>query len=110
AVGAGCSATCKLEPGYVCDAPPATPDPTTPAACHRTVCGDSRKEGTEACDDGNTVDGDGCSGRCSFEPDCSSGTCSSACGDAVKLAPEACDDGNTKDGDGCSHDCALEMG
>ena len=31
AVGAGCSATCKLEPGFVCDAPPAVPDPTQPA-------------------------------------------------------------------------------
>ena len=110
AVGAGCSTACKLEPGYVCDAPPAVPDPSQPAACHRTVCGDGRKEGTEACDDSNTVDGDGCSGGCSFEPSCSSGTCTSACGDAVKLAPEACDDGNTKDGDGCSHDCTLETG
>jgi len=110
AVGAGCSATCKLEPGYVCDAPPAVPDPSKPASCHRTVCGDGRKEGTEACDDTNTIDGDGCSGSCSFEPDCSAGTCASACGDAVKLAPEACDDGNTKDGDGCSHDCNLETG
>ena len=26
AVGAGCSATCKLEPGYVCRPPPAVPD------------------------------------------------------------------------------------
>jgi len=110
AVGAGCSVTCKLEPGYVCDAPPAVPDPSKPASCHRTVCGDGRKEGTEACDDTNTIDGDGCSGSCSFEPDCSAGTCASACGDAVKLAPEACDDGNTKDGDGCSHDCNLETG
>jgi fibro-slime domain-containing protein len=110
AVGAGCSATCKLEPGYVCDAPPAPPDPTKPAACHRTVCGDSKKEGTEACDDGNTIDGDGCSGDCTLEPDCGTGTCVSACGDAVKLAPEECDDGNTKDGDGCSHDCLLETG
>jgi len=110
AVGAGCSAACKLEPGYVCDAPPAVPDPSKPATCHRTVCGDGRKEGTEACDDSNTVDGDGCSGGCSFEPDCSSGACTSRCGDAVKLDPEACDDGNTKDGDGCSHDCELETG
>jgi fibro-slime domain-containing protein len=110
AVGAGCAATCKLEPGHVCDAPPAVPDPSKPATCHPTVCGDGRKEGTEACDDSNTVDGDGCSGGCSFEPDCTAGACTSACGDAVKLEPEACDDGNTKDGDGCSHDCKIETG
>ena len=110
AVGAGCAATCKLEPGFVCDAPPVVADPTQPARCHRTVCGDRNKEGTEACDDGDVVDGDGCSGTCSFEPDCSSGSCVSACGDAVKLAPEACDDGNSQDGDGCSRDCQLETG
>jgi fibro-slime domain-containing protein len=110
AVGAGCAATCQLEPGFVCDAPPAVPDPTQPARCHRTVCGDRNKEGTEACDDGDVVDGDGCSGACSLEPDCSSGACVSACGDAVKLAPEACDDGNRTDGDGCSRDCQLETG
>jgi fibro-slime domain-containing protein len=110
AVGAGCAATCKLEPGFVCDAPPVVADPTKPARCHRTVCGDRTKEGAEACDDGNVVDGDGCSGTCSFEPDCSSGSCVSACGDAVKLAPEACDDGNSQDGDGCSRECQLETG
>ena len=83
--------------------------PDQAGGCHRTVCGD-RKEGTEACDDGDVVDGDGCSGTCSFEPDCSSGSCASACGDAVKLAPEACDDGNSQDGDGCSRECKLETG
>ena len=40
-----------------------SPIPPKPASCHRTVCGDGSKEGTEACDDGNAVDGDGCAGR-----------------------------------------------
>jgi fibro-slime domain-containing protein len=108
--GQGCSASCKFEPGYVCTAPPAVPNPTVPAQCHKTVCGDGKKEGAEACDDSNIVDGDGCSATCTFEPDCTTGTCSSKCGDGMKLPPEACDDGNTKDGDGCSHDCKAEMG
>ena len=109
-VGKGCSADCRLEPGYVCDAPPATPDPAQPAKCHKTVCGDGNKEGAEACDDANAVDGDGCSAACTLEPDCTTGVCVSKCGDGLKLPPEACDDGNTKDGDGCSHDCVLESG
>ena len=109
-VGHGCSADCRIEAGYVCDAPVTPADPSHGATCHKTVCGDGKQEGVEACDDHNSVDGDGCSAGCTLEPDCSSGTCTSACGDGVKLAPEACDDGNTRDGDGCSHDCQLEAG
>jgi fibro-slime domain-containing protein len=100
-VGHGCSATCQLEPGWVCDGP---------ASCRRTVCGDGHKEGTEACDDGNQIDGDGCSASCTLEPDCGSGVCVSKCGDGLKLPPEACDDGNQVDGDGCAHDCTIEVG
>jgi cysteine-rich repeat protein len=32
------------------------------------VCGDGKKEGDEACDDGNTGAGDGCSATCTVEP------------------------------------------
>jgi len=109
AVGTGCSADCRLEPGYACDPPP---DPVTlePAHCHRTSCGDGKREGVEACDDGNVIDGDGCSGACALEPDCHAGTCTSTCGDGIKLAPEECDDGNVAADDGCSADCQLEAG
>lgn len=106
-VGRGCSSECRLEPGYVCE-PPGSPG--QPASCRKTVCGDGTKEGSEACDDGNAIDGDGCGATCTFEPDCSSGTCASKCGDGVKLAPEGCDDGNDKEGDGCAADCATETG
>ncbi|MGC4088058.1 MAG: DUF4215 domain-containing protein [Polyangiaceae bacterium] len=105
-VGHGCSADCLLEPGYVCDAP----QQGATATCHLTRCGDKSLEGSEACDDGNAVDGDRCSAACTLEPDCSSGACTSKCGDRVKLPPEQCDDGNTRDGDGCSHDCQQEAG
>ncbi len=114
-VGAGCAADCRFEPGYVC-APPTSPvvlddsGAPAPANCHKTACGDSHREGDEACDDGNTVDGDGCSGSCKFEPDCGTGSCVSKCGDGISLPPEACDDGNTVDGDGCSKNCTLEKG
>ena len=108
--GKGCSATCQLEPSYVCDPPASPPNPSQPSKCRKTVCGDGKKEGVEACDDGNATDGDGCSASCTFEADCSTGTCLSKCGDGMKLPPEACDDGNTRDGDGCSAACKVESG
>lgn len=109
-VGKGCSAACKVEPGYVCDPPPANPNASQPAKCTKTVCGDGKKQGTEACDDANVIDGDGCSATCTLEPDCTNGVCISKCGDGMKLTPEACDDGNVKDGDGCSATCTAESG
>lgn len=36
-------------------------------------CGDGTRAGWEACDDGNTTDGDGCSAQCQVEVDCSGG-------------------------------------
>jgi fibro-slime domain-containing protein len=80
-------------------------------------CGDGKVTPDEACDDGNRVDGDGCSSNClSVEPGYS---CSppgmpchhvSRCGDGIVATNELCDDGNTKDGDGCSSRCKLELG
>jgi cysteine-rich repeat protein len=35
--------------------------------CPAAVCGNRIREGSEECDDGNTVDGDGCSGECAGE-------------------------------------------
>ena len=66
-VGHGCSADCRIEPGYVCNPPPTPANPNQPATCHKTVCGDGVKEGAEACDDHNLVDGDGCSSTCMIE-------------------------------------------
>ena len=80
------------------------------------VCGDGILGITEACDDGNDDDGDGCSGDCQeIEPgyycpvvglDC----IAIVCGDGLVEATEQCDDGNDDDGDGCSSDCTLEPG
>ncbi len=39
----------------------------------RLVCGDGTRSALEACDDGNTRDGDGCSGICTVETRCRSG-------------------------------------
>jgi cysteine-rich repeat protein len=76
------------------------------------VCGDGMLGSTEGCDDGNTVDGDGCSSMCAVETayDCtgSPSVCVPKCGDGVLLAGERCDDGNPTDGDGCSATCTVE--
>ncbi|MCA9677821.1 MAG: DUF4215 domain-containing protein [Myxococcales bacterium] len=56
-----------------------------------------RSEGVEACDDGNTVDGDGCDGNCT----------PTGCGNGVVTGEEACDDGNAVSGDGCDATCVI---
>src|SRR3989339_369224 len=61
-------------------------------------CGDGTLDLGEDCDDGNSLDGDGCSSLCKTE----------ACGDGVLNAGEGCDDGNFVDGDGCNSLCLLE--
>ncbi|MBI5041354.1 MAG: DUF4215 domain-containing protein [Gammaproteobacteria bacterium] len=53
----------------------------------------------EQCDDGNNIDGDGCSATCTLEP---------MCGDGIVNGSEACDDGNNLNGDGCSASCTIE--
>jgi fibro-slime domain-containing protein len=58
--GTGCSKTCTNEP--LCR--DAGGGPTR--ACD-SVCGDGMIVGDEACDDGNRVDGDGCSSACVVE-------------------------------------------
>jgi cysteine-rich repeat protein len=62
------------------------------------ICGDGDfQAGTEQCDDGNLIDGDGCSALCQLEQ----------CGDNV-VQPnlgETCDDANGINNDGCDNDC-----
>jgi len=62
------------------------------------LCGNGVLDAGETCDDGNTVDDDGCSSACQLE----------VCGDREKQANEECDDGNTVSGDGCSSTCREE--
>ena len=98
-----CSSTCKFNEGWACTGSPPT--------CHQTKCGDGKVEGSEGCDDGNTLPNDGCSPTCHFEPNCSAitGQCTSKCGDGL-VVNEKCDDGNTNSGDGCSATCTVESG
>ena len=112
--GDGCSADCQeLQAGFACD---------EFNGCREVVCGDGfvdyadTADGdyiSEGCDDGNTVDGDGCKADCS---DYEEGyTCERPghpcrlygdCGDGIyDYYAESCDDGNEVAGDGCEADC-----
>jgi cysteine-rich repeat protein len=91
------------------------------------LCGNGVVEPGEACDDGNTVDDDGCTNACVLgscgngvldageacddgnavdTDDCLSTCVAARCGDGVvQVGVEACDDGNAVDTDGCSNAC-----
>lgn len=56
--GDGCSSSCTVDHGYVCE--------SQPSVC-RTRCGDGLIGGPERCDDGNRAAGDGCSESCGPE-------------------------------------------
>lgn len=68
------------------------------------VCGNAILENVEQCDDGNSLNGDGCSSNCQFE-----GNYTQVCGNGVWELGETCDDGNILNGDGCSSTCHVEV-
>lgn len=72
-------------------------------AAEPTVCLGGTPNGAtevgEECDDGNTVNGDGCDNNCS----------TSRCGNHQVVAPETCDDGDTDDRDFCPSDCQVDF-
>ena len=95
--GDGCSSTCIVELGFLCD------NTVSPSDCN-PVCGDSRKVNGETCDDGNTSNADKCKADCTGPVSgwtCSGGTstspsvCLHVCGDGIIVLGEACDDQNT---------------
>jgi fibro-slime domain-containing protein len=78
-------------------------------------CGDGALADDEACDDGNSVSGDGCVADCSqveqgFDCTLPDQPCTrtDVCGDAVVSGLETCDDGNAVGNDGCSAVCFME--
>ncbi len=70
---------------------------------HQDNCGNNKIDPGEDCDDGSTVNGDGCSDHCLNE-----GTDAPTCGNGVIDPGEDCDDGSTVNGDGCSDHCLNE--
>ncbi|MEZ4400585.1 MAG: DUF4215 domain-containing protein [Kofleriaceae bacterium] len=85
-------------PGGPAAGPDGGGDAGCDGACVPLTCGDGIVQAGEACDDGNTVDGDGCDRTCT----------ATACGNGVVTAGEACDDGNVLSHDGCSATCAVD--
>jgi cysteine-rich repeat protein len=73
------------------------------------ICGDGIRDPGEACDDGNTISGDGCTEDCAWNElgwACTPGKpCVPICGDSLIRGQEVCADNNTLSGDGCSGDC-----
>lgn len=85
--------------------------------CLPNTCGNGALDvgADEACDDGNSSGGDGCSADCSeievgYTCATPGAACTAACGDGVRQPTEGCDDDGTTDGDGCSATCAVEAG
>jgi cysteine-rich repeat protein len=78
------------------------------------LCGNGTLDPGETCDDGNGVNGDGCSSGCALENGwtCQGepSVCIETCGDGLVVGGEQCDDGNMTDGDGCSAACTVEPG
>jgi cysteine-rich repeat protein len=79
------------------------------------VCGDGKTEGTEACDDGNTVDETTCPYGTATCTACNA-TCTGRleltglyCGDGIVSLSERCDDGNTSACGGCDATCSQEQ-
>ncbi len=80
-------------------------------------CGDGMRSPSEACDDGNTEDGDGCRQDCrgvelGFACQRAGQACRpiALCGDGVLAPSEGCDDRNVDSGDGCTERCKVELG
>ncbi|HEX7702045.1 MAG TPA: DUF4215 domain-containing protein, partial [Kofleriaceae bacterium] len=97
--GAACAnkpAAHECASGIVC------PDPLQCAAvqpvCISNSCGNGVVDPGETCDDGNILNGDGCSADCKSKESCGDGVLNTDAG-------EVCDDNNNIDGDGCSANC-----
>lgn len=80
-------------------------------------CGDGELGESEACDDGNNDDDDGCWANClgidrGFVCPTPGELCKAfaKCGDGFTSFPEQCDDGGITNGDGCNENCKLELG
>jgi cysteine-rich repeat protein len=100
--------TCDDGDHNLSDGCPDGPD----GSCQTAVCGDGyRSTGSEACDDGNALSGDGCSVACELEigfvcygrPS----QCMTVCGDGITAGSEECDTTGTSPG--CNSNCTLTV-
>ena len=98
---ASCRAESDCSDGLVCIR---GDDPTAQGYCGE-ACGNGTVDGSEECDDGNTVDHDACSNRC-LRARCGDGHIRQ---DLLEGSQgfEACDDGNDVETDDCTTTCRL---
>lgn len=121
---------CTINEGWVCfgggidSADTCEPKPTDPQTNSTTnntntgtnstdnststdpICGNSKLENGEECDDGNLKDLDGCDKMCLLENNQTTNI--RVCGNGILENGEECDDGNLHDLDGCDKMCVLE--
>jgi cysteine-rich repeat protein len=109
----GALLSCASEPssevcssGIVCPAP--LKCAAVQAVCISNLCGNGVVDPGEVCDDGNIMNGDGCSSDCKSKE---------ACGNGIVDPGEVCDDGNTVNGQcggsagsGCNEDSDCGTG
>jgi fibro-slime domain-containing protein len=83
------------------------------------TCGNKVIDGNDTCDDGNTVNGDGCSDQCTIEsgwncPLVGQPCAAAKCGDGIVAGAEMCDLGEGNNGatptKGCTAQCKVEIG
>jgi cysteine-rich repeat protein len=73
-------------------------DATCRPNCQPRRCGDGVHDSTEVCDDGNALDGDGCSSDCMSDESCGNGVVDTAAG-------ESCDTGDPESAAWCRPSC-----
>lgn len=113
----GSSNSYSVVPALNCD----VPQVVTPGGGGRTrYCGNGLIESinNEQCDDGNLINGDGCSAVCTLELPDGGGPVPptepeepviSVCGNGVREEGEQCDDGNGDNQDSCTNSCVLNL-
>jgi cysteine-rich repeat protein len=93
----------------------ACPVPTGTGVCHggvcsQVICGNRVVDPGEACDDGNTINGDGCNSSCTSNETCGNGITDPGelcdCGTAMVPGPPICQ-GTHNGGSICRAGCAL---
>jgi cysteine-rich repeat protein len=115
--GDGCGRDCIITIGWAC-----AEDIHGISRCRELPeCANWKREWEkgEECDDGNFINGDGCSQFCTIEAGyaCTNFSykedvcCATLdlCGNGKKDLCEKCDDGNRKSNDGCSSECVVEQ-
>jgi cysteine-rich repeat protein len=93
-----CAGACSSGEPVAMTCPAGMASAASQRICVEGLCGNGLRDEEEECDDGNLIDGDGCSSDCQSTEMCGNAIVDHAVG-------EVCDDGNTSSGDECCGDC-----